>query len=134
MKAASRLKAVNHCLLMGLIAQELTLRFCTPGDVDGGGSQFCLNMDVLTWGQGRNGSRRAGVGAGTEGLLSEEATASGKTKGSWSKALCEGHRALILEDPQGSLEQQGPLDSDSPTSRRINAFELHCWRRLSRVP
>lgn len=34
-KAASWLEAVNHCLLMELIAQELTLHFCIPGD--GGG-------------------------------------------------------------------------------------------------
>lgn len=36
MKAVSWLKAVNHCLLMGLIALELTLHFCTPDDMGGG--------------------------------------------------------------------------------------------------
>lgn len=55
-KAASCLKAVNHCLLMGLIAQELTLHFCTPGDAGWDGSQFCLTLDAETWGEGRTGS------------------------------------------------------------------------------
>ena len=126
MKAASQLKAVNHCLLMGLIAQELTLRFCTPGDVGGGWEPVLLERGCPDLGAREKWLGRAGVGAGTEGLLREGMTASGKTKGSCGKALREGHRALILEDPQGPLEQQGPLDSDSPTSRRIDAFEVQC--------
>ena len=85
MKAASQLKAVNHCLLMGLIAQELTLRFCTPGDVGGGWEPVLLERGCPDLGAREKWLGRAGVGAGTEGLLREGMTASGKTKEKESK-------------------------------------------------
>lgn len=53
-KAGSLLKAVNHCLLMGLIAQ---ISNCMSAHLlMWGWGHFHLNIDPVTWGQKRDGS------------------------------------------------------------------------------
>lgn len=79
MKAASQLKAVNHCLLMGLIAQELTLRFCTPGDVGGGWEPVLLEHGCPDLGarekwlrEGWGGGRHRGFAQGGDDSLRKD--------------------------------------------------------------
>lgn len=91
-KAASWLEAVNHCLLMELIAQELTLHFCIPGD--GGG-----------------GCRPPPLGAAERGLPEEKHVCSGemqpqKIRRSWGSHFTGSQR------PKGPAECEGPLEPD----------------------
>lgn len=119
-RAASWLKAVNHCLLMELIAQELTLHFCIPGDGGTGDGLFCLNIHPVTWGQQREGTRKRSMFAQGKCSLRKYKTVLGLPL-HWSpktKRACGTRATVRTEQCQEITLAQPQLGKSRPRGRR----------------